>query len=106
MLTRASSRRPPKWTKYAALLLFLPEPFSISPPAPSVSTHRPRYRYIAIRVDGSRPFRREEVIEALLTTTPRPSLVDFAATLALAPTTHLEKEATIPALNDISAVSR
>src|SRR2546427_3478787 len=102
--TRAPSRRPPKWTKYADLLLFLPEPFSISPPSPSVSTHRPRYRYIAFRVDGPRPFRREEVLEALRTTTPRLWLVDFAGTLGLARTTHLEKDAAIHALNDIRAI--
>src|SRR3989475_5817708 len=102
--TRAPSRRPPKWTKYADLLLFLPEPFSISLPSPSVSTHRPRYRYIAFRVDGPRPFRREEVLEALRTTTPRLWLVDFAGTLGLARTTHLEKDVAIHALNDIGAI--
>jgi len=69
-----------------------------------VSTHRPRYRYIAFRVDGPRPFRREEVLEALRTTTPRLWLVDFAGTLGLARTTHLEKDAAIHALSDIGAI--
>src|SRR5439155_1022288 len=71
---------------------------------PSVSTRRPRYRYIAFRVDGSRPFRREEVLEALRTTTPRLWLVDFAGTLGLVRTTHLEKDAAIHVLNDIGSV--
>jgi len=69
-----------------------------------VSTRRPRYRYIAFRVDGSRPFRREEVLEALRTTTPRLWLVDFAGTLGLVRTTHLEKDAAIHVLNDIGSV--
>jgi len=69
-----------------------------------VSTRRPRYRYIAFRVDGSRPFRREEVLEALRTTTPRLWLVDFAGISGLARTTHLEKDAAIHALNAIGSI--
>jgi RNase P/RNase MRP subunit POP5 len=69
-----------------------------------VSTRRPRYRYIAFRVDGPRPFRREEVLEALRTTSLRLWLVEFAGTSGLARTTHLEKDAAIHALNGIGSI--
>ena len=44
------------------------------------------------------------MLEALRTTTPRLWLVDFAGTLGLARTTHLDKDAAIHALNDIGAI--
>ncbi len=44
------------------------------------------------------------MLEALRTTTPRLWLVDFAGTLGLARTTHLEKDAAIHALNEIGAI--
>jgi RNase P/RNase MRP subunit POP5 len=69
-----------------------------------VSTRRPRYRYIAFRVDGPRAFRREEVLEALRTTSPRLWLVDFARSSGLVRTTHLEKDAAILALNGIGTL--
>jgi len=69
-----------------------------------VSTRRPRYRYIAFRVDGPRAFRREEVLEALRTTSPRLWLVDFARSSGLVRTTHLEKDVAIHALNAIGTL--
>ena len=69
-----------------------------------MSTRRPRYRYIAFRVDGPRPFRREEVLEALRTTSHRLWLVDFARSSGLVRTTHLEKDAAIQALNAIGTL--
>ena len=44
------------------------------------------------------------MLEALRTTSPRLWLVDFAGTLGLVRTTHLEKDAAIHALNDIGAI--
>jgi len=69
-----------------------------------VSTRRPRYRYIAFRVDGPRAFRREEVLEALRTMPLRLWLVDFARSSGLVRTTHLEKDAAIHALNAIGTL--
>jgi RNase P/RNase MRP subunit POP5 len=69
-----------------------------------VSTRRPRYRYIAFRVDGRRPFRREEVLEALRTMSLRLRLVNFAGSSGLVRTTHLEKDAAIHALNGIESM--
>jgi len=69
-----------------------------------VSTRRPRYRYIAFRLEGPRPFRRDEVLEALRTTTPRLRLVDFAGTSGLVQTNHLDKDAAIHALTAIGTM--
>ncbi len=69
-----------------------------------MSTRRPRYRYIAFRVEGPRPFRREEVLEALRTLSLRLRLVDFARSSGLVRTTHLEKDAAIQALNGIGVI--
>ena len=69
-----------------------------------MSTRRPRYRYIAFRLEGARPFRRDEVLEALRTTTPRLWLVDFAGTSGLVRTNHLEKDAAIHALTAIGTM--
>jgi RNase P/RNase MRP subunit POP5 len=91
--------------KYADLLLFLHEPFSISLLSRSVSTHRPRYRYVAFRLEAARVFRREEVLEALRAASPRLWLVNFAGTSGLVRTTNLEKEAAIRALNGIEAMA-
>lgn len=70
-----------------------------------MSTHRPRYRYVAFRLEASRPFRREEVLEALRGASPRLWLVTFAGTSGLVRTTNLEKEAAIRALNGIDVMA-
>ena len=70
-----------------------------------MSTRRPRYRYVAFRVDGPRPFRRGEVLEALHAL-PRPLwLVDFEDPRGLARCVHTEKEATIAALRGLERIS-
>ncbi len=70
-----------------------------------MSTRRPRYRYIAFRVEGPRAFRREEILDVLRGIPGRLWLVDFADPLGLVRTTHLEKDAAIHALIAIEAVS-
>ncbi len=70
-----------------------------------MSTRRPRYRYIAFRLEGPRRFRREEVLEFLRGTTPRLRLVEFDGTLGLVRTTHLEKDAAIHALVRVEAMA-
>ena len=69
-----------------------------------MSTRRPRYRYIAFRVDGPRPFLRDEVLEALRAAPDRLWLVEFDDPLGLARTTHLEKDAAIRTLTAIGTV--
>jgi RNase P/RNase MRP subunit POP5 len=69
-----------------------------------VSTRRPRYRYIAFRVEGPRAFRHDEVLEALRTTPLRLRLVEFADGSGLVRTTHLEKDAAIRAVNGIGSI--
>lgn len=71
----------------------------------SVSTRRPRYRYIAFRVDGPRPYRRDEIVEALRPVSPRLWLAVFDGIAGLARTTNLEKESAIRALTRIDAVA-
>lgn len=70
-----------------------------------MSTHRPRYRYVAFRLEAARPFRREEVLEALRAASPRLWLVNFAGTSGLVRTTNLEKDDAIRALNGIDAMA-
>jgi RNase P/RNase MRP subunit POP5 len=70
-----------------------------------VSTHRPRYRYIAFRLESLRALRREEVLEAMHALSPRLWLVDFEGTSGLVRTTNLEKDAAIRALNGIEAMA-
>jgi len=70
-----------------------------------VSTRRPRYRYIAFRVDGPRVFRREEVFEAIRVAPERLWLVEFRHPLGLVRTTHLTKDAAIRALVGIDTMA-
>jgi len=70
-----------------------------------VSTRRPRYRYIAFRVDGPRPFRRQEVLDALHALPDPLWLVGFENPKGLARCTHLKKETTIDALNAIRIIA-
>ena len=70
-----------------------------------MSTRRPRYRYIAFRVEGPRAFRRDEVLEALRSAPERLWLVDFRDPLGLVRTTHLEKDAAIRALTTIETMA-
>jgi RNase P/RNase MRP subunit POP5 len=70
-----------------------------------VSTHRPRYRYIAFRLEGPRVFRRDEVLQALRSSSPRLWLVAFEGTSGLVRTTNLEKDAAIQFLNRMDQVS-
>ncbi len=69
-----------------------------------MSTRRPRYRYVAFRVDGPRPFAREEVLKALHAL-PRPLwLVDFEDPHGLARCVHLQKDETIAALRGLATI--
>jgi RNase P/RNase MRP subunit POP5 len=70
-----------------------------------VSTHRPRYRYIAFRLEGPRVFRRDEVLEALRSSSPRLWLVAFEGTSGLVRTTNIEKDAAIQFLNRMDHLS-
>jgi len=70
-----------------------------------VSTRRPRYRYIAFRVDGPRPFRRQEVLDALHALPDPLWFVGFENPKGLARCTHLKKETTIDALNAIRIIA-
>lgn len=70
-----------------------------------MSTHRPRYRYIAFRVEGPRPFSRGEVLDALHALPEPLWLVGYDHPLGLARCTHRQKEATIQALNGLRTVA-
>ncbi len=70
-----------------------------------MSTHRPRYRYIAFRVEGPRPFSREEVLEAFHRMPDRPWLVDFRGTEGLARATNLDRDATIRSLTALAMIA-
>ena len=70
-----------------------------------MSTHRPRYRYVAFRLESTRAYRREEVLEVMRALTPRLWLVDFEGTSGLVRTTNMEKDAAIAALNGIQAMA-
>ncbi len=70
-----------------------------------MSTRRPRYRYVAFRVEGTRPFSRGEVLDALHALPEPLWLVGFVHPLGLARCTHRKKEATIAALNGLRSVA-
>ena len=69
-----------------------------------MSTRRPRYRYVAFRVDGPRTFTRDEVLEALHALPEHLWLVGFDHPVGLARCTHLAKEATIAALRRLTSI--
>ncbi len=69
-----------------------------------MSTRRPRYRYVAFRVEGPRAFTRDEVLEALHALPDPLWLVGFEDPLGLARCTHLRKDATIDALRRLSSI--
>jgi ribonuclease P/MRP protein subunit POP5 len=71
-----------------------------------VSTRRPRYRYIAFRVDGPRPFSRGEVLEALHALPSPLWLVGFEDPRGLVRCVHLRKEATITALVGLTSIAQ
>jgi RNase P/RNase MRP subunit POP5 len=70
-----------------------------------VGTRRPRYRYIAFRVDGPRSYRREEIVEAFRPATPRLWLAVFDGACGLVRTTNVEKDDAIRAIVDIDMVA-
>jgi ribonuclease P/MRP protein subunit POP5 len=70
-----------------------------------VSTHRPRYRYIAFRVQGPEPFRREEILDAIHRLPGPPWLVGFEDPKGLVRCTHRQKDATIDALNTMHLIA-
>ncbi|HYM38709.1 MAG TPA: Rpp14/Pop5 family protein [Thermoplasmata archaeon] len=70
-----------------------------------MSTHRPRYRYIAFRVEGDRPFRRDEVLDALHALRDPLWLVGFQDPKGLVRCTHLRKDATIEALKTMATIA-
>ncbi|HEY7587716.1 MAG TPA: Rpp14/Pop5 family protein [Thermoplasmata archaeon] len=65
---------------------------------------RPRYRYVAFRVESSRAFSREEVRAALRDLPDRPWLVDFEGSEGLARATNLTKDAVVEALNSLRRI--
>jgi len=70
-----------------------------------VGTRRPRYRYIAFRVEGPRPFRREEVLAALHGLPDPLWLVGFEDPKGLVRCVHLRKDATIEALKGVASIA-
>ncbi len=70
-----------------------------------MSTHRPRYRYIAFRVEGPRPFSRDEVLEAFHRMPDRPWLVDFRGDEGLVRATNLDRDATVRNLTALDAIA-
>ena len=69
-----------------------------------MSTRRPRYRYVAFRVEGPRPFTREEVLDAFHALPEPIWLVGFEDPLGLARCTHLRKDATIERLRRLTSI--
>lgn len=69
-----------------------------------MSTRRPRYRYIAFRVDGPRPFTREEMLDAVRGLPERPWLVDFDGHEGLVRATNLTKEAVVRAMAGLDRI--
>lgn len=69
-----------------------------------MSTRRPRYRYIAFRVEGPRAFRREEILAALHGLPDPLWLVGFENPKGLVRCIHLRKEATIDALARLASI--
>ena len=70
-----------------------------------MSTRRPRYRYVAFRVEAPRAFRREEVLAALHALSDPLWLVGFEDPKGLVRCIHLRKEATIDALRGLSSIA-
>jgi len=70
-----------------------------------VSTRRPRYRYIAFRIEGPRTFRRSEVLEALQDSLRGATVVDLRGAMGLVRCGHLEKESTIAGLTSIVSIA-
>lgn len=70
-----------------------------------MSTRRPRYRYIAFRIDGTRAFTHEEVLDAFREAAGRPWLVEVRGTMGLARTTHLARDAAIETLKAIRTIA-
>ncbi len=94
------------WTKYADLLHFFPQPFSFPLSSRvSVSTHRPRYRYIVFRVEGQRAFSREEVLEAFHRMADRPWLVEFRESEGLVRATNLDRDETVRSLTALDTIA-
>ncbi len=69
-----------------------------------MSTRRPRYRYVAFRVDGPRAFDRGEVLEALHALPEPLWLVGYEDPSGLARCVHTKKDATIAALRHLASV--
>ncbi len=70
-----------------------------------MSTRRPRYRYIAFRVEGPRPFRRDEVLAALHGLPDPLWLVGYDDPKGLVRCVHLRKDATIESLRALASIS-
>jgi len=70
-----------------------------------VSARRPRYRYIAFRVEAARIFSEDEIREALRTLSGRPRLVHFRQDGGLVRCVHTEKEATIASLRGLGSIA-
>jgi ribonuclease P/MRP protein subunit POP5 len=70
-----------------------------------VGTRRPRYRYIAFRIEGPRPFRREEVLAALHALPDPLWLVGFEDPKGLVRCVHLRKDVTIEALRQLASIA-
>lgn len=69
-----------------------------------MSTRRPRYRYVAFRVEGPRPFTREEVLQALHAMPEHLWLVGFEHPRGLARCVHTKKDETIAALARLASI--
>lgn len=69
-----------------------------------MSTRRPRYRYVAFRVEGPRAFTREEVLDALHALPEHLWLVGYEDPRGLARCIHTEKDETIAALRRLASI--
>lgn len=69
-----------------------------------MSERPPRQRYVAFRVEGPRPFRRDEVLDALRTLPDRPWLVDYQGTEGLVRCTNRNRDTTVVALTSIRSI--
>ncbi len=70
-----------------------------------MSTRRPRYRYIAFRVEGPRAFRRDEVLAALHALPDPLWLVGFEDPKGLVRCVHVRKDETIEALKSLASIA-
>lgn len=70
-----------------------------------MSTHRPRYRYIAFRAEGPRAFSREEVLQAVHALPDPLWLVSFESPEGLVRTTNVRKDDAVRALNGIDRIA-